>query len=355
MSTRLPNQMQAQRAEATARPAGVLLQRKCACEKHTVGGSQCADCEKRSVRPQRSALNQTEAAAVPEIVHDVLRSPGQPLDRQTLAFMESRFQHDFSRVPVRAVARRSAPGELHVGAANDHFEQEADHAAARVMQSSAQGAAGEGGAAHLDFSRVRVHTDARAAESARAVNALAYAVGNDVVFGAGQYAPGTSAGRRLLAHELAHTLQQSDSSRALSIQRMATCPPRMEAHDPVPPGWKPYYGNSCWFHCCYHGILEDRRPTREDPQNECFYDENGVLVTASHPHAGCAGTPNFYDSESETAGHIFLDPGGIWQRGWGAFWSSRGHDITSAGCLSRCVNMSGLAKFHCYRQCMQGR
>jgi len=59
-----------------------------------------------------------------------------------------------------------------------------------------------------DFTKVRVHTDAKAAESARAVNASAYTVGQDVVFGAKQYAPGTNKGRQLLAHELTHTLQQ---------------------------------------------------------------------------------------------------------------------------------------------------
>ncbi len=61
-----------------------------------------------------------------------------------------------------------------------------------------------------DFSHVRVHTDSRAAESARAVNALAFTVGRDMVFGAGQYAPQTSEGRHLLAHELTHTVQQGD-------------------------------------------------------------------------------------------------------------------------------------------------
>jgi hypothetical protein len=59
------------------------------------------------------------------------------------------------------------------------------------------------------FGGVRVHTDGRAAEAARAVNALAYTVGTDIAFGAGQYAPGTAQGRRLLAHELAHVVQQS--------------------------------------------------------------------------------------------------------------------------------------------------
>jgi hypothetical protein len=85
---------------------------------------------------------------VPLIVHEVLRSPGQPLDSQTRAFFEPRFGHDFSKV--------------------------------------------------------RVHTDTRASESTRAVNALAYTVGQDVAFASGQYAPRTDAGARLLAHELAH-------------------------------------------------------------------------------------------------------------------------------------------------------
>ena len=60
-----------------------------------------------------------------------------------------------------------------------------------------------------DFSQVRVHTDVKAAESARAVNARAFTVGQDVVFGAGEYAPGTAAGQRLLAHELTHVVQQA--------------------------------------------------------------------------------------------------------------------------------------------------
>ncbi len=59
-----------------------------------------------------------------------------------------------------------------------------------------------------DFSGVRVHTDSRAAESARAVNAHAYTVGNDIVFAPGKYQPDAHSGRELLAHELAHTVQQ---------------------------------------------------------------------------------------------------------------------------------------------------
>ena len=93
----------------------------------------------------------------PPIVHDVLSSPGQPLDPATRSFMEPRFSHDFSGV--------------------------------------------------------RVHTDGRAAASAREVSANAYTVGPNIVFGAGQFAPGTHEGRRLIAHELTHVVQQIGAER----------------------------------------------------------------------------------------------------------------------------------------------
>jgi hypothetical protein len=97
---------------------------------------------------------------LPTSVHQVLRSPGQPLDTAMRAFMEPRFGYDFSHV--------------------------------------------------------RVHTDELAAESARAVSAHAYAVGQNVVFASGQYAPATAAGRRLVAHELAHVVQQNGDTAGLS-------------------------------------------------------------------------------------------------------------------------------------------
>ena len=66
-----------------------------------------------------------------------------------------------------------------------------------------------------DFSQVRVHTDPAAAESARAVQARAYTVGNHMVFGAGEYQPHSIEGQRLLAHELTHTVQQAGGGTAL--------------------------------------------------------------------------------------------------------------------------------------------
>ena len=93
------------------------------------------------------------ALPAPPIVEDALATEGRPLDQGIRAMMEPQFGHDFSQV--------------------------------------------------------RVHTDARAAESARAVNARAYTVQRDVVFAAGEYAPQTPGGQWLLAHELAHVAQQS--------------------------------------------------------------------------------------------------------------------------------------------------
>jgi len=129
--------------------------------KHACSGSPGLDgehdeCRKQRLGLQRRAVNQAEPAAVPPIVHEVLRSPGQQLDGTTRALMQSRFGYDFSKV--------------------------------------------------------RVHADRTAAESAQAVAALAYTVGNETVFGSSQYAPHTAAGQRLLAHEITHVVQQPDAA-----------------------------------------------------------------------------------------------------------------------------------------------
>ena len=76
-----------------------------------------------------------------------------------------------------------------------------------------------------DFSQVRVHTDARADESAQAVQAKAYTVGNDIVFREGEYAPGSSDGQKLLAHELTHVVQQGGESADAVQARMEVSQP----------------------------------------------------------------------------------------------------------------------------------
>lgn len=131
---------------------GILQRKSCSCGKPIVANGECAECNKKQQRLQRSAVNQRGPDTAPPIVHDVLRSSGRPLDAATRNFMEPRFGHDFSQV--------------------------------------------------------QVHTDSKAAQSAQSVNARAYTVGNHIVFGKGQYAPRASAGQHLMAHELTHVIQQ---------------------------------------------------------------------------------------------------------------------------------------------------
>jgi Domain of unknown function (DUF4157) len=126
---------------------------------------KCAGCDEadEATVQMKPAVAGASAGPAPPIVHDVLGSPGTPLDTDTRTFMERRFGHSFEHV--------------------------------------------------------RVHTDARAADSASAMNALAYTVGSDVVFGAGRYSPGSGDGRRLLAHEMAHVVQQGSGATGRRVQR----------------------------------------------------------------------------------------------------------------------------------------
>lgn len=117
------------------------------------------DAEKKEELPvQRKAEGKPSVAANAAAVQNVLHSPGRPLEAGTRRFMESRLG--------------------------------------------------------FDFSRVRVHTDDRAAGSAKELGASAYTVGGAIVFGAGQYSPGSAPGRQLLAHELAHVIQQGQNRAA---------------------------------------------------------------------------------------------------------------------------------------------
>jgi len=80
-----------------------------------------------------------------------------------------------------------------------------------------------------DFSQVRVHTDAPAADAARALHARAFTVGDHIAFGSGEYRPDTRDGRRLLAHELTHTVQQSGGGAPTAVQRDPLPSPDAEA------------------------------------------------------------------------------------------------------------------------------
>lgn len=194
-----------------------LLQRKCDCGQHTIAGSKCSGCQDKQLSLQRALrsaeLETQNSAAVPPIVQDVLNSPGEPLDANTRAFFEPRFGHGLSYMGVNTLTGKSQTS-LTVSQAGDAHEQEADRMSERItgMQQRDE---------HrdlYDFSQVRVHSSPQAAESARMINAMAYTVGRNVVFAASQYAPTTAAGRRLLAHELTHMVQQSDQGSGL-VQR----------------------------------------------------------------------------------------------------------------------------------------
>ena len=179
-----------------------------------------------------------------------------------------------------------------------------------------------------DFSGVHIHTNEEAVSMNKSLHAQAFTNGKDIYFNSGKFNPGTSAGKHLLAHELTHVVQQSNEPTA-NIQKnelQKPCPPRLGPDDPVPQGWQEYHGDPSWFHCGFRGILEDRTPTPEEPQNECFYDHDANLVDENHEYAGCRGTPNQYDSSSNWFKHTFLDTGGIWHRGWEAYEESRRYE-----------------------------
>jgi hypothetical protein len=197
VSTRAGQHSTTPRAPAFAAASRRLLQRKCACGKHTIGGGPCAECAKRQGGPQNGLTIR--------LSHDSLEREADRVADQVLA----------------------APTRSAVGDAAPHIQRHAighrtDHApAAPVSVDRVLAGAGRpldpalqrdmGRRFSYDFSRVRVHADAAAAESVREVNARAYTVGDHVVFGAGEFAPATVAGRRLLAHELTHVVQQSAS------------------------------------------------------------------------------------------------------------------------------------------------
>jgi hypothetical protein len=138
-------------------PAGIL-QRKCACGGTPGPSGECEACRKKRLGTLQRAAAGVGPSLAPSIVKDVLNSPGQPLDRATRTYMETRLGHDFGQV--------------------------------------------------------RVHTDSQAARSAQSVNALAYTVGRHIAFDAGQYRPETHAGRQIVAHELVHVMQQSTHGQA---------------------------------------------------------------------------------------------------------------------------------------------
>jgi len=178
-----------------------VVQRQCAV--WTASDLFRLACEEESVKVSRKARGKL-ANDVSPLVHSVLSSPGQPLSASTRAFFEPRFGQDFSQV--------------------------------------------------------RVHADREAQQSARDVNALAYTVGSHVVFGDGRYAPGTSDGQRLLAHELAHVMQVSEHRASEGTTAGRTLPILRQSADKVEDARREALASLDWLAAYPPIIFDDNAP-----------------------------------------------------------------------------------------------
>jgi Domain of unknown function (DUF4157) len=171
-----------------------VLQRRCACGTHTTGGGECPECSKKKFGLQRKLIiGATDAALELEadrVTNEVTNIPPhsgignaapriQRYSGQSTGEMES--------APASVDQVLSSPGRPLEAVPRQDMEQRFGY----------------------DFSSVRVHTDRTAQQSARDIDAHAYTVGHNIVFGAGQYYPNSHTGKRLLSHELAHVVQQS--------------------------------------------------------------------------------------------------------------------------------------------------
>ena len=212
MTTRSQTQTKATPVPSVTPVQKGLLQRKCSCGAgaSTLAG-ECEECRKKKMMGLQAKLRVNEPGDIYEqeadrVAEQVLAKPAHP-DVRSAPLRIQRFprqssgQMDAAPASVdRAIASAGRPLEP---ALRQDMESRFGH----------------------DFSTVRVHSGAAAEQSARDVNAHAYTVGHDIVFGAGRFAPATHEGRRLIAHELAHVVQQSGATGmpagGVAVQRAA--------------------------------------------------------------------------------------------------------------------------------------
>lgn len=152
--------------------ANALPQRNCECGNRASGRGECEQCAARNGFLQRKAAPDVGKAETSSVIDEVLGSPGRALDAPVRAFMERRFA--------------------------------------------------------TDFSAVRIHADSQADRSARAVNAIAYTVGPRIVFATGYHDTTSLMGQRVLAHELAHVVQQGDARASERSWRGVDATPSLE-------------------------------------------------------------------------------------------------------------------------------
>ncbi len=183
-----------------------LLQRQCACGTHSAGSGECAECSKRKWGLQRKlsigASNDPLELEADRVANQVMAAPAHPVVNGT----------------APRIQRFSGQSNGHMDAAPASVDQALVNSGQPLEPALRQDMGQRFG---HDFARVRVYADSAAEQSAWDVNANAYTVGHDIVFGAGRFAPGTHDGRRLIAHELTHVVQQSGAG-AASLQRQPT-------------------------------------------------------------------------------------------------------------------------------------
>jgi hypothetical protein len=184
---------------------------------------KCSSCEEELQRKEDGKSDEHEA---PAIITGALGSCGTPLGEETKSFMENRFGYDFSDV--------------------------------------------------------KIHTGNVASKSAQAINALAYTTGNNIVFNEGQYSPGTVSGKKLLAHELTHVIQQKNAALQTRLQRQEDVPVMTDDFEYhfAGPCFRPYFpgiisGGSVTFRGC-SGHVTDFSLISEDRNTA---DGSCILIT----------------------------------------------------------------------------
>ncbi|MGZ5016904.1 MAG: eCIS core domain-containing protein [Methylobacter sp.] len=194
---------QAKTTSVLSPPQGVL-QRKCACGNSTFASGECAECAKKKGMLQRKlsigASNDPLELEADRIADQVMASLGHSVTSRAPLHIQR-----FTRQAIEGTDTASASVDRALAGSGRPLEP-----ALRIDMEQRFG---------HDFSQVRVHSDGTAEQSAKEVNANAYTVGHNIVFDSGRFAPGTHKGRRLIAHELAHVVQQSSSSMLGTIQR----------------------------------------------------------------------------------------------------------------------------------------
>lgn len=205
--------------------ASGTLQRKCACGQHMPGGGECTECsnKKKLNLPLQTKFRIGEANDRYE----------QEADRVAEQVMSASGHSTVGGAPPR-IQRFTGPATGDAGTAPASVDRVLASSGSPLEPALRQDMEQRFG---YDFSQVRVHSDAAAARSARDIDAHAYTVGNDIVFGSGRFASGTHERQRLLAHELTHVVQQSGAegmhanqngekhSLSSVIQRFVTCGP----------------------------------------------------------------------------------------------------------------------------------